>query len=70
MLIALLGSCKKDIQSISLDKNTITIEQKQKFNLTATILPSDVTNNNTRRIAVYNWRKCESKIKKHNIFNY
>ena len=43
MLIALLGSCKKDIQSISLEKNTITIEQKQKFNLTATILPSDVT---------------------------
>lgn len=44
MLIALLGSCKKDIQSISLDKNTITIERKQKFNLTATILPSDATN--------------------------
>lgn len=44
MLIVLLVSCKKDIQSITLDKNTITIEQKQKFNLTATILPSYATN--------------------------
>lgn len=44
MLIISLGGCKKDIKSISLDKNTITIEQEQNFSLTATILPSDATN--------------------------
>lgn len=44
MLIVLLGGCRKDIKSISLDKNTITIEQEENFSLTATILPSDATN--------------------------
>ncbi len=44
MLLVSLGGCKKDVKSISLDKSTLTVEQEQKFNLTATILPSDATN--------------------------